>query len=341
MSVKLKIGVIALTAWLAGCSEAMLNREGSGEAISPDQRVVAEAGAAMPMLKEVASGQPLLAAKTPPPAFEAVDADPKCRMPRPSSGAKLAYVYTYGGGVKTPLHYIADGTNAETIKARMAATKAVADEVSRSGSFEQAALAREFAGFARGNAVEWTTRIDVLVTDTSAPVYLVLTSYNSVMWNIQRAPGVQIDGIVVSAYEGGAIANGVDERRTGFMGFDGSPNRSCYLKGRGLSVPAEVRIASARRMNPDFDVSRYREEWQADERAGKEFFRLELPRRFGKAPDKVLVDAGGETFKAVLVGPVPDVPFEQQPVTRLQIPSYIAPYWGTRGGAFEYFGLES
>ena len=148
-------------------------------------------------------------------------------------------------------------------------------------------------------------------------------------------------GIVVSAYEGGAIANGVDERRTGFMGFDGSPNRGCYLKGRGLSVPAEVRIASARRMNPDFDVSRYREEWQADERAGKEFFRLELPRRFGKAPDKVLVDAGGETFKAVLVGPVPDVPFEQQPVTRLQIPSYIAPYWGTRGGAFEYFGLES
>lgn len=341
MSVKLKIGVIALTAWLAGCSEAMLNREGSGEAISPDQRVVTEDGMAMPMLAEVASGQPDLSAKAPPPSFETVDADKNCRMPRPSSGAKLAYVYTYGGGVKTPLQYIADGDNAEAIKARMEMTRAVAKEVSRTGSFEQRAIAGEYAKFARGNAVEWTRRIDVLVTDTSAPVFLVLTSYDSVMWNIQRAPGVQIDGIVVSAYEGGAIANGVDERRTGFMGFDGSPNRSCYLKGRGLPVPVEARIASAREMNPDIDLSGYREQWQADERAGMEFFRMELPRRFGKVPKWVLANARGEAFKAVLIGPVPDTPFQQQPITRLQIPSYIAPYWGTRGGAFAYFGLES
>lgn len=340
MGIAVKLGVIALTAWLSGCSEAMLNREGSGEAISPEQRVVTEDGVAMPVLAEVASGQPHLSAAVPPPAFETVDADETCRMPRPSSGAKVAYVYTYGGGVKTPLQYIADGGNAEAIKARMEMTRAVAKEVSRTGSFEQQAIAGEYAKFARGNAVEWTTRIDVLVTDTSAPVFLVLTSYNSVMWNIQRAPGVEIDGIVVSAYEGGAIANGVDERRTGFMGFDGSPNRSCYLKGRGRPVPVEDRIASAREMNPDFEAARYREQWQAEYRAGMDFFRMDLPRRFGKAPDRVLANARGETFKAVLVGPVPDMPFEQQPITRLQVPSYIAPYWGTRGGAFEYFGLE-
>ena len=335
-----KIFLLALSVMLAGCSEAMLNRQGSGEVISPEQRVVVEAGAVMPMLKEVASGQPVLAAKTPPPALEAVDAEPNCRVPRPSSRAKLTYVYTYGGGVKTPLQYIADGTKADAIKARMAATKAVADEVSRSGSFEQGALAREYAGFARGNAVEWTNRIDVLVTDTSAPVFLVLTSYNSVMWNIQRAPGVEIDGIIVSAYEGGAIANGVDARRTGFMGFDGSPNRGCYLKGRGRSIPVEARVRAAREMNPEFDVASYRDRWQAEYRAGIDFYRMELPRRFGKAPDRVLADAAGEGFKAVLVGPVPQEPFEQQPITRLQVPSYIAPYWGTRSGAFDYFGLN-
>ena len=183
--------------------------------------------------------------------------------------------------------------------------------------------------------------MDVLVTETEAPVYLVLTSYNAILWNIQLAPGAQIDGIVVSAYEGGAIANGTSARRTGFMGFDGSPNRSCRLDGRGKPVPTEVRIAGAKDLNPDFDPRGYKERWDAEYREAQKFFAVDLRQKIGKAPTWLLNDARGGSFQAVLVGPVPSEPFAQQPVTRLQIPSYVAPYWGTRKGAFKYFGLES
>ena len=318
----------------------MFSGEGSGEMIAPETPLIVTEDQSLTLMSQVSIGQPDLVANQLPAVFEAIDAEPNCRMPRPSQVSKVAYVYTYGGGVKTPLQYIADGEDAELIAARIALTKEVAKEVAREGGFIEGAIAREFAGFAKGNSVEWANRVDVLVTETEAPVFLVLTSYNAILWNIQLAPGAKLDGVVVSAYEGGAIANGASARRTGFMGFDGSPNRSCRLDGRGKPVPSADRIASAKDLNPDFDPQGYKERWDAEYRDGLKFFAVELRQKIGKTPTWVLNDARGESFQAVLVGPVPDAPFQQEPITRLQIPSYIAPYWGTRKGAFQYFGLE-
>lgn len=341
ISFKKVLATLALMG-MAACSPAnMYSGEGSGEAIAPDTPLVVADGQGPAVMGQVSVGQPNLVAAQLPAVFETIDAEPNCRMPRPSQAAKVAYVYTYGGGVKTPLHYIADGDDAEQIAERMAMTKALAKQVSREGGFIEGAIAREFAGMAKGNAVEWATRVDVLVTETEAPVFLVLTSYNAVLWNIQLAPGAEIDGIVVSAYEGGAIANGTTPRRTGFMGFDGAPNRSCRLEGRGKPVPTEVRIAGARDLNPDFDPSGYQARWDAEYRDAQKFFAVELRQKIGKAPTWLLNDARGGSFQAVLVGPVPAEPFVQQPVTRLQVPSYVAPYWGTRKAAFKYFGLSS
>lgn len=323
---------------LAGCDP--LATEGGGERIAPDTVMVVDERMPSVKLGEVATGQPNLVFSAMPAALETVDANPRCHVPRPSAGAKLAYVYTYGGGVKTPLQYIANGAAADQIGQQIQRTREIAKLVSKQGSFEQMMIGREAAAFARGNAVEWVKRVDVVVTETEAPVYLVLTSYNSILWNIQAAPGVEIDGIVVSAYEGGAIANGVDERRTAFMGFDGSPNRQCYLKGRARPATVETRIAGAKNLNPDFDERRYRQRWEAEYRQGLKFFRTDLPRKFGRPPSWHLTNARGGPFQAVLVGPKPDVAFEQAPISRLQIPSYIAPFWGTRRAAFEYFGLS-
>lgn len=314
--------------------------QGSGEAIDPMAPVVVAKGQTPVTFGQVSIGQPNLASSEMPAQFEAIDADPNCRMPRPTQSAKVAYVYTYGGGVGTPLQYIADGDDAAEIAARIARTKKVAKQVAREGSFVQAALAHEAAGFVKGNTVEWATRVDVLVTETQAPVFLVLTSYNAVLWNIQTAPGAKIDGIVVSAYEGGGIANGVDAKRTGFMGFDGAPNRACRLEGRGRPVPSEVRAASALALNPNFDPSSYKSQWDDEYRAGQMFFAQTLPRKIGKKPTWLLNDARGGSFHAALIGPVPAEPFQQQAVTRLQIPSYVEPFWGTRKAAFKYFGLE-
>ena len=61
---------------------------------------------------------------------------------------------------------------------------------------------------------------------------------------------------------------------------------------------------------------------------------------FGKNADWLLFAARGGVFDAVLIGPVPDQPFEQLPIERLQLPSYVEPFWGSRKAAFEYFGLE-
>lgn len=341
MSFKRALAILALIGATA-CSPADLySSEGSGEKIAADTPLVVADWQSPTRMSQVSIGQPDLVSAQLPAVFETVDADPNCRMPRPSRAAKVAYVYTYGGGVKTPLQYIADGADAAKIAARMAMTKEIAKQVSREGGFIEGAIAREFAGFAKGNSVEWASRVDVLVTETEAPVFLVLTSYNAILWNIQLAPGAQIDGIVVSAYEGGAIANGTTARRTGFMGFDGSPNRSCRLDGRGKPVPSEVRIAGAKELNPAFDPSGYKERWDAEYREAQKFFAVDLRQKIGKAPTWLLNDARGESFQAVLVGPVPSEPFAQQPVTRLQIPSYVAPYWGTRKGAFKYFGLDS
>lgn len=341
VSFKTVFAILALMGATACSPAALYSGEGSGEMIAPETPLVVADGIGPAVMGQVAVGQPSLVSAQLPAVFETIDAEPNCRMPRPSRAAKVAYVYTYGGGVKTPLHYIADGADADQIAARMAMTKEVAKQVSREGGFIEGAIAREFAGFAKGNAVEWAKRVDVLVTETEAPVFLVLTSYNAVLWNVQLAPGAQIDGIVVSAYEGGAIANGTSARRTGFMGFDGSPNRSCRLDGRGKPVPTEVRIAGAKELNPDFDPRGYKERWDAEYRDAQKFFSVDLRQKIGKAPTWLLNDARGESFQAVLVGPVPTQPFAQQPVTRLQVPSYVAPYWGTRKGAFKYFGLES
>ncbi|MEM5516765.1 hypothetical protein WNY37_07375 [Henriciella sp. AS95] len=334
-----RLALIALTVSLSSCSEAMLKSASNGNQIPADYPVAQVDGAPASTVGQVATGQPVLTNKAAPAPFEFVDAEAKCRMPRPSGNARVAYAYFYGGGVKTPLQYVADANRAEQLQQRIRLSDQIADEMG-SSSFDSAALAREAAAFAKGNAVEWLTRVDVLVTETDAPVYLVLTSYNAVLWNIQTAPGVEIDGIVVSAYEGGAIANGVDPKRTGFMGHRGAPNRSCYLDGQGRPVTVEARIAGAKDLNPDFDATRYRDRWAEEYRQGLAFFRTELPRKIGKRVEWIITQGPKDGTKAILVGDVPAEPFQQQPITKIQLPSYVWPYWGDRRSAYKYFGLE-
>jgi hypothetical protein len=308
MTILTRLVLVALTVALSSCSEAMLNSESNGRQIPASYPLMVTRDANPAVLGDVATGQPKLVNSELPAEFEMVRADPNCRMPRPAQGAKLAYVYTYGGGEKTPLQYVPGTSNAASLQADIKRSRTIAGTFAGENP-ESSALASEAAAFARGNAVEWLSRIDVLVTETEAPVFLVLTSYDAVLWNIQTAPGVEIDGIVVSAYEGGAIANGVDARRTGFMGFRGAPSGKCYLKG-----------AAYQTLTPAFQQS--------------------MHKRFGRKASWLLTEPPGTGVKAVLIGDVPDQPFQQQPITTIQLPSYVWPYWGSRDDAFKYFGLK-
>lgn len=321
---------------LAACGDA-----GSSRTVAPDTLVVVNEDQVQAAYGQVTTGTPGLGAGVQPATFEQIRTTSSCRMPRASSRARAAYIYTYGGGNSVPLHHVNFTDTPEAAAARETKLReAKNDPRSQPKTLAQKALRKEAMSFAAGNAVEWSRQVDVLVTETEAPVFLYLSSYDSVLWNIQRAPGVEIDGIVVNSYDAGVIANGVDAARTGFISFANSPNKDCYVSGQGRAVPVEERVASAKRMNPSIDLSSYKRQWEQEYREQQRFFRTEVRRLIGKQPEWVLNDARGGSFQAVLVGPAPSAPFEGQPVSRLQMPSHITPFWGTRKAAFKHFGLD-
>lgn len=278
--------------------------EGNKARIEPEAPVVTVAGQGSVLFEQVVEKAIPLTFKSPPEQYQKIELNAKCRTPKASPGAKAAYVYTYGGDIKTPLHAVIGKPEGKS-------------------------------------SVEWLTKVDVLVTETDAPVFLWLSSYNAVLWNIQLAPGAELDGVVVSAYEGGAISNGAAASRTGFISFRDSPNRSCYEKGRGMPVRVEDRIAGAKRLNPDIDTSGYERQWARDYDEAKTYFASTLPRQIGKRPDWYLNSSNGSSYKAVLVGPVPDAPMAAQPVTSVQMPSNMTPFWGSRKDAFKHFGVQT
>ena len=282
---------------------------------------------------KVSTGTPALKVSALPAQPEVIRTSTSCRTPKASAGARAAYVYTYGGGVRTPLHHINRKNTPEEIEERRRMIRERKENA-------KTAMQREALGMAIGNAVENSRQVDILVTETEAPVFLYLTSYNSVLWNIQRAPGVKIDGIVVNSYNAGAIANGVEASRTGFISFANSPGNDCYIGGQGRAITVDERVASARKLNPNVDLRHYKAQWAEEYREANRFFRIEVKKLIGKRPEWILNNARGGKFNAVLVGPAPATPFEAQAITRLQIPSHITPFWGTRKNAYKAFGLS-
>lgn len=315
---------------VAGCHA----QAGKGASIAPDTLVVVTDGQEQIPYGQIASGGLALEMAHPPVAFEELVTTSACRTPKARSGAKAAYVYTYGGGDHVPLQHVNFKDTPEQAAERRRMIQAAKSGIKRS------AMTSEFAAFQAGNAVEWASRIDVLVTETSAPVFLYLSSYDPIFWNIQLAPGARIDGIVVNSYDAGAIANGVDAGRTAIVSFANSPARTCYAQPPVRTIPVAQRIAAARKINPDFELSAYqRSEWEADYRKGQTYF-SDLQKMIGKRPDWILTNSHGRGFKAVLVGPAPAAAFPIQPITRLQIPAHITPFWGARDAAFKQFGLQ-
>lgn len=303
-------------------------------AIPADTLLAVDEGEPTAPYGEVASGKVAFSAAQPPVAFETLTSTASCNKPRASAGAKAAYVYTYGGGVHVPLHHVNFKDAPEQAEMRRAAMKAVKERT------QQNALANELVAFQAGNSVEWSSRIDVLVTETKAPVFLYLSSYDPILWNIQLAPGARLDGVVVNSYDASFVANGMDAARTALVSFDNSPGKRCYAEAPIRAIPVADRIAAAREINPDFNPSQYRQQWEADYRKGQGFDG-KVASLVGKKPDWIVTrSADGNGINAILIGPMPTTPVALQPITRLQIPSHITTFWGSRRDAFKAFGLE-
>ncbi len=222
------------------------------------------------------------------PLIESIKINKRCRMPRASRDAKIVYVYSYAGGTNSPLAH------------------------AYKSPFE---TGRERHG-----------RTDIIVTETSKPIFLLLESYDSVLWTLQVAPGVDIDGVAVLSYEGSSLANGPGNKRVGFLGFRGVENNKCFQRG-GEPVAVDLSVARAKENNYIADQSD-REKWGAEYRELIDWQRRYVLQLIGGQIDEQIYRTSVGPFNAVLIGPVPDAPFAGQAVTKLQVPDNLNVAWG-------------
>ena len=225
------------------------------------------------------------------PDFIEVAISPRCVMPRAKSGDHIAYVYTYGGGHRTPL--------AHAYKA------------------------------AHQTGQEYHVRSDVVVTRTDKPVYLILDSYNALMWNVVAAPGARISGVSVMSYEGSSVSGVPDGVDVGFLAFRGVDNKRCFNRNKGSTVPVDERVKRAAE-NGYTATSSDRRKWAQDLKDSAEWRNRWVPRTFGGQISESLYPHQ-ETGYVVHVGPQqPEAPYKMTPVTTVNVPDSIYPAWGTR-----------
>ncbi len=230
------------------------------------------------------------------PVIEAIKVDSRCRIPKASRNSKIVYIYDYSGGDRAPLHH--------GYKEASEGKRAQHDQT------------------------------DVIVTDTEAPIFLMLESYNATLWNLQVAPGVKIDGVAVLSYEGSSLANGPEANRVGFLGFRGVENTRCWQRGGGKPVPVDLRVKHAAENGYEATASD-RKKWEDDYKKRQDWMTQSVPRLVGGRIDQFLGRSGKGELNAILVGPVPDVPFAGQPVTQIYVPDNLNVAWGRRNAALE------
>jgi hypothetical protein len=112
-----------------------------------------------------------------PATFVAGRAVDGCAPRRPARDEALVSVQTYEGGIEAP--------------AWLASPADLGRETRH--WVEQRALRNAFIGSTPNKPMDPVRRIDVIVTETSAPVYLVLqTGFAGMIWHVVTAPGVRI-----------------------------------------------------------------------------------------------------------------------------------------------------
>ena len=232
-----------------------------------------------------------------PVAFETIKLDTRCRIPRASGSDKIVRIYSYGGGTKSPLFQ---------------AYKSVKE-----------------------SGVKNYQRTDVIVTETEQPVYLVLDSYNAVLWNLQVAEGAKVSGVFVNSYEGSAISNVPKGTSVGMAAFRGTDARSCRRK-MGQSAPAETRVAAAKANTGYVATARDIKKWTEEYRTSKKRRSTEVPKWIGGRIDVDIFPDGSDSYDAALIGPVPAVPFAATPISSVMIGDSVDVVWADRKTALAY-----
>ncbi|MDJ0943065.1 MAG: hypothetical protein QNJ30_06355 [Kiloniellales bacterium] len=238
---------------------------------------------------------------TAPAQFEAASAA-GCALPAPSEGAKVVLVEVYGGNNELPLHFISGKDVA-----------GVASYIKSTG--ERPPLDR----MVKSSAAD---QIDVLVTETERPVYLVLTAYDEIVWSLHLAEDARLDGISVIGHEAQALAHVPEGLRKAVVVFDQSPQRGCMVTPQH---PVTESWKALKAMNRKHGGEGFRHNLEKADRNHRAF-RNWLRPRIGA------VDLSLTAYQTshILVGPKPAAPIPYRPLSGAVIaysPS-ASPVWG-------------
>jgi len=306
--------VLLLGALLGGCEDESALPEGDpkGEVYNGNYgatykrySVTTEDRARVYWAQEIADGFASPVASAAPAKFEPTHLSGSCYLPPPSDNAEIVFVEVYSGNETMPLHFVGN------------------DEMDDLRSYIERQGGRpDIDRLLESSAAD---QIDVFITETDRPIYLVLAAYDETLWSLQLADGVQLDGIAIIGYEAQALAHKPGRVLAAFAVVDDSPQQHCAVTPR-RPVNENWRILHREREGQT-NLTRTLDE----ARRGHSAFRSWLATRIGY-PDRT-VDAYQTSH--VLIGPKPENRMQYRPLTGAEViyAPTATPVWGTDGDA--------
>lgn len=155
-----------------------------------DERVALGANNAVHWFKALASGTDLSKPTAFPAQVSRLTAEKRCDVTPPQEGAIVSIVNLYGSVTDTQIFPTTDAliaTNVERLLKRSGET--------------MLNLIGKIA------IVDPYNLVDVVITETSAPVHLVLSAHDQIIWNIVAAEGVQVSHVTLLGNKDVGVAN--------------------------------------------------------------------------------------------------------------------------------------
>lgn len=133
-----------------------------------------------------------------------------CALPRPSAEALVRHVHLERGVQEAPLHQFASAEVATRAKAFVESYVASKGRMQGGGGYEDEDVVRV---------------VNVVVTEKSAPVFLVLSAETNILWNLLPADGVRLENVVLVGSDDVGVANAPDG--VGVSAIAGATVRRC------------------------------------------------------------------------------------------------------------------
>lgn len=308
---------LALVLTLVGCEDESVRPKGSSKAavyngyygaVYKRYAVTTEDRERSHWVQELVEGYARPKVGNAPARFEAASLS-SCELPRPSEDAKVILVELYGGNNELPLYFVSG------------------KEVAGVASYiEQTGERPSLDSMMKSNAAD---QIDILITETAQPVYLVLTAYDEIVWSLHLAEGAKLDGVSVIGDEAQALAHVPEGTPTAIVVLDQSPQRSCVVSPQN---PVTDSWKALKALNRKHGGDGFRRTIDKAERA-HQAFRNWLQPRVGS------VDLSLSAYQTshVLIGPMPSAPIPYRPLTDAVIaysPS-ASPIWADEDTAVD------